>query len=589
MSEMQQRLESFLVADCGNTTTKAVLLDVVEGQYRFVAYAEAPSTIHKPWEDVSVGVIDAIHQLEKTTERTFLDRGNSLITPERGDGQGVDRFLAVSSAAEPLRVVLAGLVRQVSLESARRAALSTYTTIVDVISLEQDPEQEQPQDDDAKINAIWHASPDVICVVGGTDGGATFPVLEMVRNVIRIALYLMGEAAPPVIYAGNANLRESVVKTIEGLAPVRAVENVCPLPDTENIGPLHEEMEVLFYEQKIADLPGIDVLRSWGPAVVLPTARSADYTIRFCEQAYKSSKTALGVDIGSANVTLCVCRDAQPLTTIRTDLGVGYGLMGLLEQVELRDIMRWLPFEISELEVYDRLRNKALRPHCIPQTREDLLLEQAAAREALRLTLQDSLPSWSGRFDARAGMVPPCEPIVASGSVLTHAPYHGHAALILLDALQPVGISTLYLDEYNLVPSLGTVGTVEPLAMVQVLRNEGLTYLGTVVVPVGYTKPGETVLTVKPVDGPMSVSAHVKWGNLEAIPFQFFEPGKMLELIPARGFDIGHGPGKSLTIQYREGTVGLIVDARGRPLVVDADPQLQRRRMDYWLWEMMSS
>ncbi|MBN1582699.1 MAG: glutamate mutase L [Anaerolineae bacterium] len=586
MSEIQSRLESILIADCGSTTTKVVLLDIVQGQYQFIAYAESPSTINEPWDDVSIGVAQAIRKIEKTTGQTLLDQDNQLITPERGDGKGIDRFLAVSSAAEPLRVILAGLVCGVSLESARRAALSTYTDIVDVISLDQSPGQVKPRNDDDKINAIWHKSPDTILAVGGTDGGATEPVAHMLRDVIRVALYLMGDASPPVIYAGNTALRESVVKTFDGLTSIQTVANVRPLPDAENIGPACEELEVLFFDRKMAYLPGINVLNSWTPSIVLPTARASDYVIRFCERVWRSSKPALSVDIGSASVTLNVCQNKQPLTTVRTDLGVGYGLAGLLEQVKMGDIVRWLPFALDESQARDQLMYKALRPSTIPQTRQELLLIHAAAREALRLALEDSLAGWPQRADGYENMIPPCEPIIASGSLLTRVPSHGHTALILLDALQPLGISTLYLDENNLVPSLGAAGAIDPLISVQTLRNNGLTFLGTVVVPMGPARPGQTVLTVKSTDKASDVKIDIKWGELKAIPLPSLKPGETCELIPARGIDIGQGKGKRHTIEYKGGTVGLIVDARGRPLELHRNDQARREQLDRWLWEM---
>lgn len=610
--------DSMIVVDCGSTSTKAVLLDVVEGQYRFIAYAQAPSSVHEPWENVSLGVIAALHQLEEVTGRQFLDGKDQLITPERTDGSGVDRFLAISSAARPLRVMLAGLVRDVSLASARRATLSTYTSIEGEIAFEQDPTRPEPRTIDDEINAIWRTSPEVICVVGGTDGGAARPVLEMVQNIVRVALYLLGDHVPIVLYAGNTELREAVAQHLGELATLQSVDNVRPRAGMENIGATNEELEFLFYDRKVQDISGLPVLNSWSALAVLPTARAADYTIRYCQRAWKSAKPALGVDVGGASVTINVCQDGWPLTTIRTDLGMGRGMLGALDEIEMDDIMRWLPFEISTSEARNRLLNKALRPHSIPQTREDLLLEQAVAREVIRLTLADSLPGWPGHLDSRfstgysledqlvqsdpvgqaafAGadsshdtlMIPPCEPIIACGSLLTRTPYQGHAALILLDALQPTGVSTMYLDEYNLVPSLGAAASVDPLATVQALHNGGLTYLGTVVVPLGRARSGERVLTIRPVDKQLSIRLDVMHGELEVVPRQLFEPGTMLELDPAHGIDIGRGHGKSLKIQYMGGSVGLIVDARGRPLEFAADPRVQRQRIDHWLWEMMS-
>jgi uncharacterized protein (TIGR01319 family) len=592
--------ESVMVVDCGASTTKAVLLDVVDGQYRLIAYSEAPSTADAPWEDISIGAIQAIRRLEATMGRAFLDAETQLISPEQAEGSGVDCFLAVSSAAKPLRVLLSGLVRDVSLASARRAALSTYVTLTGVLSLEQSSSADAVRTADDDINTIWHSNPDVVCLVGGTDGGASGPVLDMVQNTLRVALYLMGDHAPPVIYAGNSDLRETVAQQLGEVTTLQAVDNVRPSSDAENLGPLHEELEVMFYEQRMQSLPGLRALERWTQIAVLPTARAADYMLRYCERVWKSQQTALRVDIGSASVTLNVCRQGQSLTTIRTDLGMGSGLLGLLEQVTMQDIVRWLPYEITESQARDRLLNKALHPHTIPQSREDLLLEQAAAREMLRLTLVDSFPGWPGRnLDengaatlagmGRYPMIPPCEPIIAGGSVLAHAPSQGLAALILLDALQPTGISTLYLDEHNLMPSLGVAANVNPLATVQTLRNDGLTYLGTVVVPVGRARLGDKVLTIRSADQPVSAAPSVTYGNLAAIPFQDLEQGTVLEIIPTRAFDIGRGPGKSVKVQYRGGTVGLIVDARGRPLELADKPEAQRQRMESWLWEMTSA
>ena len=594
MSELheQRESESILIADCGSTRTKVVLLDVVDDQYRFISYAEAPSTVDETWNDLSVGVVQAIRHIEETTGRAFLDDEGQLIRPEKPDGKGIDRFLVVSSAAKPLRVALAGLARDISVESARRAVLTTYSRIVDEIACDQDDEQTRPRTDDEKINAIWHASPDVVCVVGGTDGGATESVLDVVQNIVRVALYLSGEKAPTVIYAGNSQLRETVTQLVGEIAPLHIVDNVRPFPDVENIGPAAEEVELCFYEYQLKSLPGSQVLHDWGAPSILPTARTADYTIRYCDRAWNPSKAALGVDVGSASVTLNVSAQGQSRTVIRSDLGIGYSLNELIEQVDMRDILRWLPFELGTDEARDQLMNKALKPSSIPQMREGMLLEQAAAREALRLSLEDLIPMWPGRVDGDhpdGAMIPPCDPIVASGGIMAHAPYPGHVFLLLLDALQPVGISELYLDEYNLLSSLGAVMDFSPLAMVQTLRGGGLTFLGTVVAPIGRAQPGDSVLAVRPVDKKLGSGTEVAYGTLARIPFRDFPPGTMLELIPAKGCDIGLGPGKSMTMAYKGGIVGLIVDARGRPLPFADDPQVQRERMDSWLWEMMSA
>jgi len=565
-------------------------LDIVSGQYRFVAFAESASTVNDPWDDVSIGVLSAIRQIEQTTGYALLDDEGKLMTPVSENGRGVDRFLAVSSAVEPLSIVLVGLSRDVSLASARRAARTTYSQILDELALEQDVDLDKPRTDDAKINALWHASPNAICIVGGTDGGAVDPVLDLVHNVVRVALYLSGERVPTVIYAGNAQLRETIQKDIGEIASLHIVDNVRPTAQVENIGPLAEELEVCFYDHQLKYLPGNAVLSDWGAPIILPTARAADYTTRYCQQAWQSDKPAMSVDLGSASLTMNVCQSGHPLTVVRNDLGMGYELRRLLDQIPVEDILRWVPYDLPVNEARNRLMDKSLHPNTIAQTREDLLLDLAISREAVRLGLRDLWPGWQGRADGRQRdlLIPACDPLIAGGGFLAHLPYHGYVALMLLDALQPVGVSGIYLDEYNLLPLLGAVASVQPLALIQTLRNGGLTFLGTAVVPMGHAMRGSRALLVRPLESSAGSSQEVRYGALKAIPAGTYEPGTMLEVIPARSLDIGDGLGRSVRVEYRGGTVGLILDARGRPLNLASDPEVRHQQLDGWLWEMMS-
>ena len=588
MSEIRRRLESILVVDCGTTTTKAVLLDLVAGEYRLVAYAEAPSTVYEPWEDLSAGVVSAIAHLQTISGRTLLDEQSHLVTPEREDGSGVDRLLAISSAASPLRVLLAGLIHDVSLASARRAALATYTEIVGVLSAELRSTDAAPYSDGHKIDVLHSSAADVVLMVGGTDGGAREPVLAMARDVLRVALYAMGERAPLVLYAGNRDLQDEIAATLENVAEVQAVDNVRPMVEVEDIGPAHRELDVLFYERKMRAIPGLRRLRAWTPSIILPSARAADYAVRYMARSGKNSKAVLGVDIGSSTVTLNVAQGEEARTTLRTDLGMGRSLTGLLEQVEMDDLLRWLPFEMDAAEAKDRLLNKALAPHTVPQTGEDLLLEHAAARELLRLALADALPGWPGHAWRGQGAtsIPACDPIIGCGGVLAHAPHPGQAVLILLDALQPVGTSTIYVDANNLLAALGTVANVEPLATVQMLRDDALREVGVVVVPRGRGRLGDKVLTVRSAAQPEVVHLEVKYGDLGVVSLPAAEQGATVVLAPARGFDVGSGPGKSVRMPYPAGSVGLIVDARGRPLALHDNPEVQRERVGNWLVQM---
>jgi hypothetical protein len=143
------------------------------------------------------------------------------------------------------------------------------------------------------------------------------------------------------------------------------------------------------------------------------------------------------------------------------------------------------------------------------------------------------------------------------------------------------------MDEFNLISSLGAIAGLYPLAMVQTLRSGAITYLGTAVVPIGRAQTEDLVLQIRALDKRVDVRAEVYCGTLQAFPLQSIAPGTILELVPARGIDVGAGAGRSTRVEFKGGAVGLIVDARGRPMQFADDPETRRQRVDDWLLEMM--
>ena len=214
-----------------------------------------------------------------------------------------------------------------------------------------------------------------------------------------------------------------------------------------------------------------------------------------------------------------------------------------------------------------------------------LVTEEEIAREVLRLALADAVPCHALSRPGAASLTH-CDPIIGGGGILAHAPHPGQAALILLDALQPVGTSTLYVDADNLLPALGTVANVEPLATVQLLHDDALREVGVVVVPSGRGRLGDRALTVHSAADPEVVYLEVSCGDLGVLSLPAAERETMLDLRPARGFDVGNGPGKSVRMLCPAGALGLIVDARGRPLAMHENPDVQRERVGNWLYQM---
>jgi uncharacterized protein (TIGR01319 family) len=582
-----QRIGSILLADCGTVMTKAVLLEQVDGQYRFVAQGEAPTTAEYPWSDVAAGISHAVEQISEVTGRHFFDTGGNLISPELAGGEGVDVFAATISAAQPLQVVLAGLVRDLSAASAERAAAGTYSLVKAILA--SDGRAEGPSDE-AQVRTISDAAPDVICIAGGTEGGAVSPVLELVEMATLACSLMDPEMRPRLLYVGNSRLRPHAKNIVGEQAVFIVADNVRPTLKRENLVGAQAELDALYMQDKMECLPGVDAVKSWSRAHITPTARAFSRLIEYLWHLGDSSKGVLGVDVGAANTTVAAVFGERPYLTIRGDLGTAFGGKQLLQKHGAEAITRWLPEPMDSDEARALLINKEVHPASVEQQPRELWLEQALAREAIRKTMAVARPGWEPKeAQPYPGLMPLCDTIVVSGGVLSHAPRPGQAALIALDALEPIGVSTLVLDAYGLAPALGSVAAVKPLAAVEALDSGGLINLATVVTPVGHARRGDLILKVKVTyedkDGG-TIDVEVRQGDLEVLPLL---PGQqaVLELRPLRHFDVGlGGPGKAGQRRVSGGLVGLIIDARGRPLRLPRDPELRQRQMRKWLWDV---
>lgn len=582
----ERTIESILVADCGTVFTKLLLLESVEcgtaGQsYRFVAQAETLTTINPPWNDLSVGVISAIEELEQITGRTFY-RSGRLITPQHGL-DGVDAFVVILSAPEPLSLVIAGLVREMSLESARRAASGTYTNIKTILSREGSLNSPQT----TWSRTLRDISPDVVLLVGGIDGGARRPVIELAEAVALAASMVEHDQRPLVLYAGNTELRPHITKLMGDITHVEVVDNVHPTIDTEHLGPAQSALEQFYIEERMNTAPGAETLLAWSRLPLLPTATAFARVVSYlCHREGNADRGVLGIDVGAATTTVAASFEDRSYVTIY-DKGIAYGLLDWVQEHGAAPLLQWLPEEMEEEELLVLLHNRELRPWTVPQDPRELWVEQAVVREMLRSAMDMACPTWdAGKTTTAPGSMPSVDPILISGGGLVHMPRPGQALLITLDGLQPIGISTILLDVNRASPALGAVAGLKPLAAASALEAGTLISLGTVISPVGKARPGEVVMRMRIAyedGGTLNVEA--RYGDIEIWPLL---PGQKatLELRPNRRFDVGMGYGHSGKVQAIGGLVGLVVDARGRPLILPEDSDRRRRALHGWIWDV---
>lgn len=574
--------DSMLVVDIGSVHTRAMLFDLVDGRYRFLAAGVAPTTAGAPYQDVGEGLRLAIDQLQEITGRTLVDTSEQLIIPAALDGNGVDTVAATISAGPPIKAVAVGLLDDVSLDSVRRLATTTYCGQVETISL---TDRRKPE---VHIDAILRLRPDMILVGGGTEGGASRAVMKLLESVGLACYLLPEEQRPELLFAGNSALQEQVKQALRAVANPHFAPNVRPALEVEQLDPAQAVLGDIFTCIRSRQIKGVSELDSLAGGGLMSTAAAFGRLIRFLSKAHATKKGVLGLDVGASATSVAAAFHGEMVLGVYPEYGLGSCLPEMLSTVPLAEILNWLPLDAPPDYVMDYLYTKSLYPASVPATPEDLAIELALARVAVRAALKRTAASFPAGVPSPApGVMPWFEPLVVSGSVFTGAPSLGQAMLAVLDGVQPTGATTVVLDQNHVAAALGAAAAVNPILAVQVLDTNAFINLGTVVTPVGNARPGTHILRVKmATEGASEITLDVKQGSLEVLPLP---PGQVarLQLQPLHRYDVGMGgPGRSGSLRVAGGALGVVIDARGRPIRLPEDPARRYELIKKWLWTL---
>lgn len=582
-----------LATDVGSTTTKARFFRRIENrEWRFVVAGEAPTTVEAPYEDVTLGVRNAVREVEELTGHLILSAdGNGILVPFDGF-KGVDLYCTTSSAGGGLQMMVSGLMKSITAESANRAALGAGAIVMDVIARDDGVQIHK------KIQRIRGLRPDMILLAGGTDGGNVNYVLET-AELIKAAdpkPRLGATYRLPLIYAGNVNAQPEIQRLMRDTFALTIVENLRPAAEVENTEPARRVIHECFMEHVMSHAPGYSKLMNWVDIDILPTPAGEGMAAQLIAQ--NMEKNVLGVGLGGATTNVYSIVDGKFVRSVSANLGMSYSICNVLKEAGIDNIMRWIPFEIDKEKVNGMLANKMIRPTMIPQMLEELMIEHAVAREALRLGLEHhkTIATRLKGVRVQRNMIDifdqalsetyidmmKIDIIAGTGGLLSHAPRRAQSLQILTDAFQPEGVTWFFQDSVFMMPHLGVLSTVYPEAAWQIFDKDCLVRLGTVIAPRGLAKEGEDAMTVEleMPEGEM-IEEDVKFGEIKRIILQEDKRVKVV-VRPNRSFDIGLGPGHRMESIAIGGKVGIILDARGRPLILPESDDARRRLLGLW-------
>ncbi|MDD2714417.1 MAG: glutamate mutase L [Candidatus Wallbacteria bacterium] len=591
----KEDIRTIVATDCGSTTTKAILIEQQGEEFRLIARGEAPTTVEAPVEDVTKGVFNAINELEEIVGRKFTD-GDTLLKPKKGS-DGFDIYISTSSAGGGLQMMVAGVVKAMSAESAARAALGAGAIVMDTIASNDGRLPHQ------KIERIRKLRPDMILFSGGIDGGTTKHVVEIAQ--------ILAAADPkprfgitfqlPVIYAGNKDARELVKELISKKVALTVTDNLRPVLERENLLPARHLIHDQFLEHVMQQAPGYKQLMAMTDYEIEPTPGAVGTIMQRIAREKKIQ--ILGVDIGGATTDVFSVFQGIYNRTVSANFGMSYSISNTVSEAGLDNVMRWIPFDMNEKDLMNRVKNKMIRPTSIPQLMEELIFEQAVAREALRLSLiqhkemavslkgvqkeRTMSDIFSQSSDSSLVNMTTLNMIIGSGGVLSHSPRRHQAAIMMIDAFLPEGVTQLTVDSIFMMPQLGVLTNFHPEAAAQVFEKDCLIYLGTCVAPIGAEKDGKKCLEFKisMPDGKV-IQDELTFGDIRVYPLGVGQVAKLYAK-PAKNLDLGAGPGISIEDTLYGGVVGIIFDTRGRrPFKLPENKSERVAKMQRWLSSM---
>jgi uncharacterized protein (TIGR01319 family) len=375
-----------LCVDFGSTFTKAVVVDAESGE--LVAAASHPTTI-------GTDLMEALDAIRASV------------------GQ-VEEVRACSSAGGGLRIAVVGNEELVTSEAGRRVAMSSGGLVVHVASGE------------VHVNGLLTARPDLVLLVGGTDGGNT--------KVLRTNAKLLAQArlALPVVGAGNVDLREELgVLFAEAEMAYVPADNV--LPEIGVVKP--ESARAAIRDVFVRHVIGgkelsrraefARIVRGATPDLVLrgvevlAAAGAGDVAVVDVGGATTDVHSVLGVDPEAAELSREVVATLPVSRTVEGDLGLRWNAAGIVAAGQREGLLG----EGLEAAVERRVNDPAF----VAATAEDLAIDELLARTAITVALRrhagraQVVTTPAGRVVERTGKdLRALALLVGSGGLLRH-------------------------------------------------------------------------------------------------------------------------------------------------------------------------
>jgi uncharacterized protein (TIGR01319 family) len=446
-----------LLIDFGSTYTKLRAIDLERRSV--LGSGQGPSTVAS---DIAIGMQAALADLERRL----------------GALPKFKYRLASSSAAGGLRMVTIGLVRELTAEAARQAALGAGAKLVGTFA------NRLTAADLATITAL---APDIVLLAGGTDGGNAEVILHNAQALAHGAL------ACPIVYAGNRATADEAAMLLAAKTLI-VTENVMPEFNELNIEPARAAIRQIFIE-RIVHAKGIDRAQAMLDHVLMPTPAAVMEGARLVADGYAGAGglgELLVVDPGGATTDVHSVASGTPATpgviprglpeprikrSVEGDLGMRHNAATIIEVAGLKAIAH--DCGLTHERVHTLIERFTRDVEHLPAGDEEERLDLALARAAVKVAVRrhcgsvETVYTVTGPAIVQQGKdLSTVKTVIGTGGALVHG-CNPRAVLemALADAAEPLSLRPraprLLVDRDYLLYACGLLGAVEPEAALE--------------------------------------------------------------------------------------------------------------------------
>ena len=362
-------MEAFLFIDFGSTYTKLTAVSAEDDV--ILATAKSYTTVET---DVMDGYRTAYADL-----LTRLDNGIEF-----------KKKLACSSAAGGLKIVAIGLVPELTMEAAKRAALGAGARVTDVFSFKLNR---------GEVKRIRESKADMILLAGGTNGGNTDVILhnaQMLKD---------GDIRIPIVVAGNKSCNDEIMEIFDGHMNYHMTENVMPSLNNINVEPARETIRKIFMEN-IVKARGMSHVKEFISGILMPTPAAVLKAAEVLSQGTRD-EDGIGdlavIDIGGATTdvhTVCEGAPSKPSVilrgleepvakrTVEGDLGMRYSALSLYEAAGKRYMRRYRLENLENLDVQKEFQMRHDNTDFVPVKDEDIAFDEVMAKICVDISMK---------------------------------------------------------------------------------------------------------------------------------------------------------------------------------------------------------